>query len=520
MVFLIGCFVCSCGEEGITGEPLLEDEEDAFFTEKIKSAEEEAAEQWEKGYDLLVDEQEREEAETDCKKLMELYLDIYETADKGTASNVVLDEQTVIEMQKKVKAACSIYNCATFNAIMADDSIKVDNSDYEYAHAWFTGDRAAQHRKDYAIGIAMSSRREKAYECINSANKSGWYTGDGATYIYTNYDTKQFDGENFILNNSAVAYRFPGTTEDSQPRIERSIASMYEKYPDNTFAGSMKFYDKYLTAAMDYISFNNEGPDEHPDDYGYGGSNPVHHNDLRVKKAWFCFDDEIICLGAGITSTMNSSVHTTVEHRRIVDAEADNQYADGELLEKCEKTYTGKAYVNMERHAGFVSLDENRFYVNRYVCEGAKGQSFFEVGIDHGENPVAKSYAYAIIPYADNKTLSEYDGVEIISNTAALQAVRDKSTGIVGYVFHEAGECEGISVSAPCIVMLGKAGDEYTLAITDPTHKLDIIKVTLDKTVKVISKSYNISVGVLGGKTKLSVNTFMSNGRKYEIKFS
>ena len=72
---------------------------------KTKSAEEEAAEQWEKGYDLPVDEQEREEAETDCKKLMEHYLDIYETADKGIASNVVLDDQTVLEMQKKVKDA-------------------------------------------------------------------------------------------------------------------------------------------------------------------------------------------------------------------------------------------------------------------------------------------------------------------------------------------------------------------------------------------------------------------------------
>ena len=87
MVFLIGCFVCSCGEEGITGEPLVEDEEDAFFTEGIKSAEEEAAEQWEKGYDLPVDVQEREEADTDCKKQMELYIDIYETADKGIASD-------------------------------------------------------------------------------------------------------------------------------------------------------------------------------------------------------------------------------------------------------------------------------------------------------------------------------------------------------------------------------------------------------------------------------------------------
>ena len=106
MVFLIGCFVCACGkEDSVAGKSLVEDTEEVSSTEETKSAEEEAAEQWEKGYDLPVDEQEREEAETDCKKLMEHYLDIYETADKGIASNVVLDDQTVLEMQKKVKDA-------------------------------------------------------------------------------------------------------------------------------------------------------------------------------------------------------------------------------------------------------------------------------------------------------------------------------------------------------------------------------------------------------------------------------
>ena len=89
MVFLIGCFVCACGkEDSVAGESLVEDTEEVSSTEKIKNAEEEAAVQWEKGYDLPVDEQEKEEAESDCKKLMELYLDIYETADKGIASNV------------------------------------------------------------------------------------------------------------------------------------------------------------------------------------------------------------------------------------------------------------------------------------------------------------------------------------------------------------------------------------------------------------------------------------------------
>ena len=95
---------------------------------------------------------------------------------------------------RRVKNGCSIYYCALLNDILSDDTISAEN-DYEYAHAWFTGDRAAQHRDNYAIGIAMSSRREMAYECINSANKTGWHTGDGATYLYTSYDGNQFDGK-------------------------------------------------------------------------------------------------------------------------------------------------------------------------------------------------------------------------------------------------------------------------------------------------------------------------------------
>ena len=112
MAFLIGCDLCACGkEDSVVGESLVEDTEEVSSTEETKSAEEEAEEQWEKGYDLPVDVQEREEAETDCKKLMELYFDIYESADKGMASNVVLDDQTVLEMQKKLLNTS--FNCAS-----------------------------------------------------------------------------------------------------------------------------------------------------------------------------------------------------------------------------------------------------------------------------------------------------------------------------------------------------------------------------------------------------------------------
>ena len=125
MVFLIGCFVCACGkEDSVAGESLVEDTEEVSSTEKIKNAEEEAAVQWEKGYDLPVDEQEKEEAESDCKKLMELYLDIYETADKGIASNVVLDDQTVLEMQRKLKdAGCLVTTMVTYSNMENYESV-------------------------------------------------------------------------------------------------------------------------------------------------------------------------------------------------------------------------------------------------------------------------------------------------------------------------------------------------------------------------------------------------------------
>ena len=80
--FLIGCCVCACGkEDSITSETLEKDTEEVSSTEETKSAEEEATEQWEKGYNLPVDEQEAVEAENDCIEMMERISDIYGDAD-------------------------------------------------------------------------------------------------------------------------------------------------------------------------------------------------------------------------------------------------------------------------------------------------------------------------------------------------------------------------------------------------------------------------------------------------------
>lgn len=70
-------------KDSVAGESLVEDTEEVSSTEETKSAEEEAEEQWEKGYDLPVDVQEREEAETDCKSRWNFILTFMKLQIKG-----------------------------------------------------------------------------------------------------------------------------------------------------------------------------------------------------------------------------------------------------------------------------------------------------------------------------------------------------------------------------------------------------------------------------------------------------
>ena len=55
----------------MTSDSQLMDSRDVDSTEENENAKEDVAEQWEKGYDLPIDEPERKEAEDECKMILE-----------------------------------------------------------------------------------------------------------------------------------------------------------------------------------------------------------------------------------------------------------------------------------------------------------------------------------------------------------------------------------------------------------------------------------------------------------------
>ena len=102
-IVLISCLLCGCIRRDRTLDSQLMDSRDVDSTEENENAKEDVAEQWEKGYDLPINETERKEAEDECKKVLVLISDIYILADKGDAVNPVLDDKTIYKMQDRIK---------------------------------------------------------------------------------------------------------------------------------------------------------------------------------------------------------------------------------------------------------------------------------------------------------------------------------------------------------------------------------------------------------------------------------
>jgi len=441
-----------------------------------------------------------------------------------------------------LKTQCSIRNLALLNEILSDESIPSEN-DYTLAHAWYTADRAVQHRNDYCFFLGMASGRHPGYESINSANKRGWYTGDGALYLYTHTDRRSFDGANFITNER-VAYQIPGTTVDTRERTVKSLRSGWCGSAE--FVGCLQFENRYITAAMDYESYHFEGPDENIPDTGYGGSWPVHENDLRAKKAWFMFDRECVCLGTDIRSSMNADVNTIVEHRRLVKEKdgcigTESVRINGQPIPAGDLDYhcSSPMTVYLEDFAGFwfprggnLSLSryhytgkENRDHYTVSTPDNAKypnGKPFFEMHLEHGKNPDGASYAYVILPYVTDeelRTYAEAPDVEILSNTPQLQAVRSRKNGVTGIIFWEAGRFGDITVHQPCIVTIGEREGELALSVCDPTQKLKTMQITIDKELSPVSQNSDKISARNAAQTILSIDSTGSVGRDYHIRF-
>lgn len=227
------------------------------------------------------------------------------------------------------------------------------------------------------------------------------------------------------------------------------------------------------------------------------------HDPLEARKAWFFFDDEYVCLGAGIHTASGLPIATTVEQclqlgpvevgqqgriTRLKDGRHSLQEVEwirhGNLL----YSFPDKARVQVQ--TGKATGTWRSINHQDWATDGIVQRDVVKVWFQDKE-PVNDGYAYVVSPLLLGRQAgplrSMYDSsVRILRNDTAVQAVEHGRLGILQVVFHESAELRTgrhvVAVDRPCMVMLreGDGRDGTTVAVSDPLRKPGIVAIRID----------------------------------------
>ncbi|MEU7785762.1 polysaccharide lyase 8 family protein [Amycolatopsis sp. NPDC049159] len=334
-------------------------------------------------------------------------------------------------------------------------------------------DRLVHVTEDWSASLGVSSARISRYEAINGQNLKGYHVGDGVLYTFLPNAKGHYTDAYWPTVDPLL---LPGTTENDGP-VDPAFGGV--PVGPNRHTGGVRWDAHTGAYAFDFKSWD--------------GS-------LVAKKSWFFTPAGILCLGAGITSTSDHAVRTTIENRNLGEGGRGVLLADGRRV----PTDLGKAsalrrprWLHLEDVGGYVVLDgasvtalrEDRTGAWRDIDTGAntKGTTtpntrrYQKLVLEHGVQPAGATYAYAVLPGASMLgTLAASWAWRVRANTAAVQAVQTGDTLLAN--FFAAGSVDGVSASGPASVAAGRR----QLAVSDPTQTQDSVTVTVHgKTVTV-----------------------------------
>lgn len=374
-------------------------------------------------------------------------------------------------------------------------------------------DRVVHRTEDYLFALSMYSERIQNTEIMNDENRFGWHQNNGMTYIYD--EDNQYT-ENYW--NTVNPLRLPGTTV-----VPVNIGT---GKPDGSgFAQGGDFCSKESWVGGTSIgNYGVSGMSFSGETQGIAGDAPVSYApDLKGKKSWFMFDDEMVCLGAGITNkNMELPVETTIENKKLRKDGSNQLLVNGEKTELPVKEANVKELVertadvsgtsfeqvnwahlegNQSVGTGYYFPEENtEIQVRRGqttgswkdvgTFEGESTENYLEMWVDHGQNPENASYSYVLLPETSAEETENYaqaPKVTILENSSEVQAVRHETLKITGINFwqEQGGSIDGITSDKAASVMLQETEQgTVKVSVSDPTMKnKGNIQLTLEEEI-------------------------------------
>jgi len=348
---------------------------------------------------------------------------------------------------------------------------------------FWSSDFMTHEREGFYISVKMVSNRTVGTETSNGENLKACWLPFGLTWIVRRGD--EYKNIFPVLDWG----RLPGVTSAHMATANVKRLTQRESFVGGVSDGT------FGAAAMAFDQMSTQG-----------------------RKAWFFFDHEMVALGAGIRSSRDEPVNTTLNQTLLhgpvlLDG---HPFLEGEsnVPQASWVLHDGVGYALLEPTAINIKAGPqtgdwksiNLQYSNEPVTEPV-----FSLWIDHGVHPRGASYAYVVLPSTDPQQLTEWvahQPVRIIANTTAQQAVINDPLGVAEIVFHSPGTAtlgEGFAVKTdrPCLVMLVRQGKATRIALSSPGGEDATVHVTITTPQTEQRLTFELPGGELAGKSRV-----------------
>lgn len=323
-------------------------------------------------------------------------------------------------------------------------------------------DRAVHHRPAFTAGLAMASDRIAHYECGNGENPRGWHTGAGLLTWWAN--GSRSDQYTDWFWPTVDWYRLPGTTVSTKRLPDREGGEWGEPKPDVRWVGGAT--DGEYAAVGQHLK-------------GLGST-------LEARKSWFFLDDEVVCLGAGITCADGVPVETVVDNRNLGEGGT-------------HALVRGRGWAHLEGHGGWTvpggglrTLREDRTGawsdINTTSTTERRTRRWQTLWLDHGTDPADAEYVYVLLPGASRDTVArraaDPRGRRVLANDTRCQAVDVPRLGLTAANFWQAGTAGPLTATAGASVLVRRRGRTATLCVSEPPRTGEPLEIVWDHPVR------------------------------------
>lgn len=187
--------------------------------------------------------------------------------------------------------------------------------------------------------------------------------------------------------------------------------------------------------------------------------------------------------------------------------------------------FPGKADIQGKRETRLGNWNLVNIY-EKFRDDEERMNSFATFWFEHGEKPEKEKYSYAVLPGMTAEETAAYNenpDIEIIMQTEAVHAVKEKNLGITGINFFEPGTCGALSVTQPESVMMRENEDgTVEISFADPTQTQTSLSLAVAlPIVEIISMDEEITAsddsGIMVFTAESSKSARAQAGRSWKV---